>query len=289
MSEPADPHAAGAAGKAGDGVARLLAIMARLRNPEGGCPWDLEQTFETIVPHTLEEAHEVAEAIASGDPAAIRDELGDLLFQVVFHARLAEERGWFDFDHVAAAIAGKLERRHPHVFAVPRPGLSAVDQTRAWELTKAAERAVAGRGGALDDVALALPALTRAVKLGRRAARVGFDWASAADVRPKLDEELGELEEALAGGESRARQEEELGDLLFAITQWARHLGLDPEAALRSTNRKFTRRFEAMEQLALQRGLDPGALPAAEWEALYVEAKAGLAPAGPEPGGAAGG
>jgi ATP diphosphatase len=289
VSEPADPHAAGEAGEAGDGIARLLAIMARLRDREGGCPWDLEQTFETIVPHTLEEAHEVAEAIASGDPAAIRDELGDLLFQVVFHARLAEERGWFDFDRVAAAIAGKLERRHPHVFAVPRPGLSAVDQTRAWELTKAAERAVAGRGGALDDVALALPALTRAVKLGRRAARVGFDWASAAEVRPKLDEELGELEEALAGGESRARQEEELGDLLFAITQWARHLGLDPEAALRGTNRKFTRRFETMEQLAIQRGLDPRALPAAEWEALYVEAKARLAAAGLESWGAAGG
>ncbi len=261
---------------AGQGMGRLLATMRRLRDPRAGCPWDLEQTFATIVPHTLEEAHEVAEAIASGDPVAIRDELGDLLFQVVFHARLAEERGWFDFDGVAATISDKLVRRHPHVFGEPRAGLSAADQTLAWESVKAAERAGAGRPGALAGVALSLPALTRAVKLGRRAARVGFDWSSADEVRPKLDEELAELEEAISGAEGTERQEEELGDLLFAITQWARHLGLDPEAALRGSNRKFERRFAAMEQLAAARGLDLGALPAADWEALYVEAKASL-------------
>jgi MazG family protein len=254
--------------------------MRRLRDPSGGCPWDLEQTFDTIVPHTLEEAHEVAEAIASGQPEAIRDELGDLLFQVVFHARLAEERGWFGFREVAAGIADKLERRHPHVFGELQEELSAAEQTQAWESTKARERAAAGRGGALDGVAMSLPALTRAVKLGRRAARVGFDWGSAEEVRPKLDEELGELEQALAEGESRERREEELGDLLFAVTQWARHLGLDPEAALRASNRKFERRFAAMERLALERGLDARTLPAAQWEALYLVAKAALGPGG---------
>jgi len=254
-------------------IARLLEVMRRLRDPAGGCEWDRAQTMQSIVPHTLEEAHELADAVAGGDRVAVRDELGDLLFQVVFLARIAEEQGAFDFDAVAAAIADKLERRHPHVFAAP-DALSAAEQTVAWEGFKAAERAAAGQAGTLDGVARALPALTRAAKLGKRAARVGFDWPDPGGVRAKVDEELGEFEETLRDGEPTARQEEELGDLLFAVANWARHLGLDPEAALRASNAKFERRFARMEILAREQGVALEALDLDAWEALWSRAKA---------------
>ena len=254
-------------------IARLLEVMRRLRDPQGGCEWDRAQTMQSIVPHTLEEAHELADAVAGGDPAAVRDELGDVLFQVVFLARIAEEQGSFDFDAVATAIADKLERRHPHVFAAP-DALSAAQQTVAWEGFKAAERAAAGQQGTLDGVARALPALTRAAKLGKRAARVGFDWPDASGVRAKLDEEIGEFEATLKDGEGRARQEDELGDVLFAVANWARHLGLDPEAALRSSNAKFERRFARMEVLAREQGKALDSLDLDAWEALWARAKA---------------
>lgn len=254
-------------------LVRLLEVMRALRDPRTGCAWDREQTLASIVPHTLEEAYEVAEAIGRGEPSALRDELGDLLFQVVFLARIAEEQGEFDFEAVAAAIADKLVRRHPHVFADPAV-LSAEAQTAAWEGFKAEERQRAGEAGVLAGVALALPALTRATKLGKRAGRVGFDWPEASGVRAKVDEELAELEAALAERESADRQTEELGDLLFAIANWARHLKLDPEAALRASNAKFERRFAAMERLASERGLVLEELDLPAWEALWSQAKA---------------
>ena len=210
-------------------IERLRAIMVALRDPGRGCPWDREQTWASIAPHTLEEAYELADAIERGDAAHVRDELGDLLFQVVFQARIAEEQGLFDFDAVAAAISDKLERRHPHVFgdATVR---SAAEQTEAWEAHKAAERqAAGGRAGVLDGVTLGLPALTRAAKLGRRAAGVGFDWPNAAAVLDKVEEETAELRLALASGNGTA-VEEELGDLLFSVAQFARRAGTDPEA-----------------------------------------------------------
>lgn len=253
---------------------RLLGVMRRLRDPQSGCAWDRAQTMASIMPHTLEEAHELAEVVAAGEPSAIRDELGDLLFQVVFVARIAEERGEFDFDSVATAIADKLERRHPHVFG-EQTALSAAQQADAWEGIKAAERAAAGDAGVLAGVALTLPGLTRANKLSKRAARVGFDWPDVSGVRAKVDEELGEFEATLRDREPRVRQEDELGDLLFAIASWARHLGLDPEAALRGSNAKFERRFACMEALAKARGLELGALDLAAWESLWAEAKAG--------------
>jgi ATP diphosphatase len=253
---------------------RLLGIMRRLRDPQAGCPWDLEQTFETIAPHTLEEAHEVVDAISRGEPGAIRDELGDLLFQVVFHAQIAQERGWFGFDEVAESIGTKLVRRHPHVFGEPVTGLSVADQTRAWDDLKAVEREAAGQSGALAGVAMSLPALTRATKLGRRAGRVGFDWPDIDGVRAKVDEERRELEEAIEGGESIERRAEELGDLLFATANWSRHLGIDPEAALRAANRKFEQRFAIMEALVRERGLVLEELSLEAWEALWAEAKA---------------
>jgi MazG family protein len=258
-------------------VERLLEVMRRLRDPAGGCPWDREQDFASIAPYTIEEAYEVAEAIASGAPSAIRDELGDLLFQVVFHARMAEERGWFRFEDVAAGIATKLERRHPHVFG-PLEQRDAASQSVAWEAQKADERAAAGQHGALAGVALALPALQRAAKLGKRAARLGFDWDRAAAVRDKVIEELGELDAALQAGTGPTATgtdaaTEELGDLLFALANWSRHLCIDPEEALRRANRKFERRFERMEQLAASRGSSLAGLDAAAWDALWNEAK----------------
>lgn len=252
-------------------MTRLLAIMAQLRAPQGGCPWDREQSFETIAPYTIEEAYEVADAIASGNPARLRGELGDLLFQVVFHARLAEEQGWFAFGDVAAAIADKLTTRHPHVFAAARFA-DAAEQSAAWEAMKAAERRAAGDRGTLADVPLALPALSRAAKLGRRAASVGFDWPDASGVRTKVAEELAELDAAV-GREASARQAEELGDLLFAVVNWARHLGIDPENALRSANSKFESRFARMEALAGAAGESLAGLDAAAWDRLWVAAK----------------
>ena len=253
-------------------LARLLEVMRRLRDPLQGCPWDREQTFATIAPYTLEEAFEVADAIERQDLAALRDELGDLLFQVVFHARLAEEQGAFDFAAVADGIAAKLQRRHPHVFADTRYA-TADEQSSAWERFKAEERGAQGAAGVLDGVARALPALTRAQKLGKRAGRVGFDWPGAPDVRAKVAEELAELDEAVAADGASAHSFEELGDLLFVIANWARHLGHDPEAALRAATGKFERRFRHIERSAAATGERLEGLDAARWEALWQAAK----------------
>jgi ATP diphosphatase len=263
-------------------LAELLALMARLRDPRRGCPWDRQQTFRTIAPYTIEEAYEVADAIERDDAGQLRDELGDLLFQVVFHARMAEERGWFGFAEVAESIHAKLVRRHPHVFA--GAVTEAHELPREWEAQKARERAAAA--GALAGVPGALPALMRAAKLGRRAARVGFDWPDAAGVRAKVDEELAELDAALAqrgatapgagapqGGATPEAVAEELGDLLFAIVNLGRHLEIDAETALRAANTKFESRFRRMEALAHERGLTLERLSAPEWDALWGEAK----------------
>ncbi len=253
-------------------IDRLLEVMRRLRDPEGGCPWDLEQTFETIVPYTLEEAYEVADAIARGDREALREELGDLLLQVVYHARMAAERGWFDFDDVARSVTDKMIRRHPHVFGDARVD-SAEAQVRAWEEHKARERAAAGRESVLDGLPLALPALVRALKLQQRAARVGFDWPDAREVLDKIEEEIRELRAELARGE-RDRLEDEIGDLLFSVANLARKLDLDPESALRRANAKFERRFRTLERRARDRGLDLHALDLPALERLWQEAKA---------------
>ena len=264
MSDDADERARAA-------LVRLLGIMRRLRAPDGGCPWDLAQDFASIAPYTIEEAYEVAEAIARGEPRALESELGDLLFQVVFHSQMGAEKSWFDFASVADAISNKLTQRHPHVFADAR--IPEADLNRAWEEHKARERAASGGGAPsqLADVPLALPALARAAKLGKRAGRVGFDWPDASGVRAKIDEELREVEELPA--DDTDRRAEELGDLLFATANWARHQGVDPEEALRLANAKFERRFRAMEALAAQRGLALEALDPAAWDALWTEAK----------------
>ena len=264
MSDEADS-------KAQRSLARLLGIMRRLRDPSGGCPWDLAQDFASIAPYTIEEAYEVAEAIAREEPRALEGELGDLLFQVVFHAQMGAERQWFDFASVTDAIANKLTERHPHVFADAQIA-SVADQNRAWEEHKARERAAkGGASGELADVPLALPALARAAKLGKRAGRVGFDWPDATGVRAKIEEELGEIE-AVAEGEA-AHRAEELGDLLFAVANWSRHLEVDPEEALRLANAKFERRFRAMEKLAAERALVLKALTPAQWDGLWNEVK----------------
>jgi ATP diphosphatase len=255
--------------KAQRSLARLLEVMRRLRDPDSGCPWDREQDFASIAPYTIEEAYEVAEAISRGEPRALEAELGDLLFQVVFHAQMGAERRWFDFASVADSIASKLTARHPHVFADARID-SAAEQNRAWEEHKARERAALAQDGAseLADVPLALPALSRAAKLGKRAGRVGFDWPDAKGVRAKIDEELRETEEA-----ANARRAEELGDLLFAAANWARHLDVDPEEALRLANAKFERRFRAMEKLAAARQLVLKSLTPTAWDELWNEVK----------------
>src|SRR3954451_17916648 len=245
MSEPSRP------------IDRLLAIMARLCHPERGCPWVIEQNFATIAPYTIEEAYEVADAIERGDMAALKDELGDLLFQVVFHARMAEEAGLFGFDDVAEAIADKMERRHPHVFGDAEIA-SVAAQNEAWEAHKAAERHASGRAeSVLDGGALALPALLRAAKISRRAARIGFDWPDARAVIPKLAEEIAELEAELDQGADPAVVEEEMGDLLFAAANLARKLEIEPETALRRATAKFERRFRQVEALAVARGIGP--------------------------------
>jgi nucleoside triphosphate diphosphatase len=253
---------------------RLVAIMARLRNPDHGCPWDRAQDFATIAPYTIEEAYEVADAIARGDTRALKDELGDLLFQVVFHARMAEEAGMFAFDDVAAAIADKMKRRHPHVFGAAEIA-SVAAQNDAWEEHKAAERRARAqeRGAAesvLDGVALALPALLRAVKLQKRAARIGFDWPEAGPVFDKIAEEITELRTELEHGADHGRLEDELGDLLFAVANLARKLEIEPETALRRATTKFEGRFRRVEALAIERtaGTDLEAL-----EALWREVK----------------
>ena len=250
----------------------LLQLMSRLRDPQRGCPWDREQSFATIAPHTIEEAYELAEAITGGEPARIRDELGDQLFQVVFHAQLASERGWFDFADVAAGVHDKLVRRHPHVFGNTAPH-AAADLAHAWDQAKASERAAAGVRGALAGVAQALPALARAAKLARRAGSVGFDWFDERAVRPKIAEELRETEHAVSTGDAAAI-EEELGDTLFAVANWARLLNVDPESALRAANHKFERRFAAMEAQVVKRGWAAADLDAARWDELWVSVKA---------------
>lgn len=241
---------------------RLLAIMARLRDRISGCEWDREQTFATIAPYTIEEAYEVADAIERNDLAALRDELGDLLLQVVFHARMAEEAGVFAFEDVAAAIADKLEARHPHIFGDAAHG--GERQSERWEKLKAAERAAKGATSALDGVALALPALMRAEKLQKRAARAGFDWPDPSGPADKLCEEMAEL--AAAGTSERG---EEAGDLLFAAVNLVRAYGVAPEDALRSANAKFERRFRVMEALAKERGAVFADLSLDEQEALW--------------------
>jgi MazG family protein len=271
-----------------DGIDRLLAVMAALRTPGTGCPWDLEQTFETIAPYTIEEAYEVADAIARNDLADLKDELGDLLLQVVYHSRIAEEKAAFAFPDVVEAITHKMIRRHPHVFgsAEERAAGAAPD---FWARIKAEEKAEKARErsrlspsteargaekpGLLDDVPVALPALTRALKLQDKAARVGFDWPSLTPVFDKMREELGELEAEITNGADTAEIEAEFGDLLFVVANVARHLKLDPEAALRRANEKFRRRFAHIERRLAEQGRSPEQSDLAEMDALWDEAK----------------
>ena len=253
-------------------VFRLLEIMDRLRDPDGGCAWDLEQTFATIAPYTVEEAYEVADAIERNDLADLKEELGDLLFQVAFHARMAKEQGAFDFADVATAISDKMIRRHPHVFG-GESYRTAGEQSVAWEVIKQRERAGKAKGGVLDDVPVGLPALTRAVKLSSRAARVGFVWPSVNEVLDKLDEEIAELKVEVASGD-KDKLRAELGDVLFVIANLARALDIEPEDALRATNAKFVRRFGFIEAALAERGRSPDQSDLAEMDALWDEAKA---------------
>jgi MazG family protein len=254
-------------------IDRLNAIMARLRAPVGGCPWDVEQTFQTIAPYTIEEAYEVADAIERGDFVELKSELGDLLFQVVFHARMAEEQGLFVFDDVATAMADKLERRHPHVFGDEAAKADGVAQKARWEDIKAEERRFKAQHGVLDDVPVGLPALARAAKLTKRAARVGFDWPSTDEVFDKLDEEVAELRVEIAAGDlDKAR--EEMGDLLFVVANLARKLDVEPEDALRAANAKFTRRFHHIEARLAEDGRSAAQSDLAEMDGLWDEAKA---------------
>jgi ATP diphosphatase len=259
-------------------IKHLLDVMAKLRDPDGGCPWDLEQSFASILPYTIEEAYEVAEAIDSRDWPALRDELGDLLFQVVFYARIAEEAGLFDFDEVAAGAVEKMVRRHPHVFGdVTVEG--AAGQTRAWETHKAAERAArAARDGrlpsVLDGVADRLPASARATKLQARAARVGFDWPDITPVLDKIDEEIGEIRDELADGASAERMTDEIGDLMFVCINLARHGKVDVETALRGVNAKFERRFRRIEALLAAEDRAPDDATLEEMDRLWNRAKA---------------
>ena len=253
-------------------IAELLAIMRRLRNPQSGCPWDLEQNFRSIAPYTIEEAYEVAGAVEEENWPALKDELGDLLFQVVFHAQMADEQKLFDFEDVIAAISEKMIRRHPHVFADFAGIDSASKQTNAWEEQKSRERAQRGHG-VLEDVPIALPALLRALKLQNRAARVGFDWDSAPKVVEKIAEEAGEIAEAREHGASVQELQNEVGDLLFAVANLARHLGIDPEAALRAANTKFVRRFRHIEAALAKNGRSPAEASLDEMEALWQAAK----------------
>jgi nucleoside triphosphate diphosphatase len=260
-----------------DAMERLLAVMAQLRNPDGGCPWDLEQNFATIAPYTIEEAYEVADAIERRDMAALKDELGDLLLQVVFHAQMAREAESFNFEAVAAAIAEKMIRRHPHVFG--DVSIKTADaQTAAWEDHKESERrakaSAEGRpASVLDGVAAGLPALMRAIKLQRRAARVGFDWPTAADVFVKIDEELTEIKSEIGNAGPPERVQDEIGDLLFAVVNLARHLNVDPEASLRHANAKFERRFRQVEARLTSAGQSAADVGLDALEAIWQQVK----------------
>jgi nucleoside triphosphate diphosphatase len=252
-------------------LATLLELMRRLRDPQTGCPWDRVQTLASIAPHTIEEAYELQDAITQAEPRAIADELGDLLFQVVFHARMAEEQGWFDFAAVARGISAKLQRRHPHLFGEEKLA-DLADLNVQWERGKRAERAAHGQSGVLAGVAVALPALIRASKLGKRAASVGFDWPDASGARTKLNEELAEFDASVRDGD-QAAMADELGDVLLSLTSVARHHGINPEQSLRQANLKFERRFANMEQLLAARQLVLEALGPEQWDALWNEAK----------------
>jgi len=291
MADPASTRSGGGGGPAssqtedrslpssGDPWRDLVTLMARLRTPGTGCPWDIEQTFETIAPYTIEEAYEVADAIERKDMGELKCELGDLLFQSVFHARMAEEAGHFTIDDVVRGLVDKMVDRHPHVFG-DKVIHSADAQTGAWEVMKAAERARKaekakdGPSSALDGVALALPALMRAEKLTKRAGRVGFDWPAPEPVLEKLQEEIGELEEAISAPvKDQAHIAEELGDMLFVVANLCRKLSVDPEEALRNANAKFVKRFSGMEELARKRGQDFARLTLDEQEALWTDVK----------------
>ena len=254
-------------------IEELIGIMARLRDPERGCPWDRVQTFHTIAPYTIEEAYEVADAIERENLADLVDELGDLLFQIVFYAQIARESGAFGFDDVVDAISGKMIRRHPHVFGDVDTS-SLAEQSMWWEEMKAVERTEGGgKESLLDDIPIALPALTRAVKLQRRAARCGFDWPNSDEVFDKISEELGELREAVRSGD-QPDIDEELGDLLFTVANLARHLGADPESSTRAANKKFERRFRELERRADAGGTSPETLDLAELDRIWSEIKA---------------
>lgn len=255
-------------------IQRLIAIMAALRDKQTGCPWDIEQDFASIAPYTIEEAHEVADAIARQAWDELPGELGDLLLQVVFHAQMAAEQGMFDFADVARAISDKLVARHPHVFGDESRDKSAAQQVRDWEEIKAQERAARAERGVLEGVALGLPALTRAVKLQNRAARVGFDWPATDQVLDKLREETAELVAARDSADP-AHLAEEFGDLLFVMANLARHLDIDPEDALRAANAKFTRRFQSIESALAAQGRRPEDSTLDEMDALWNAAKAG--------------
>ena len=260
-------------------IARLIEIMAALRTPGSGCPWDLEQDFRSIAPYTIEEAYEVADAIARGDLTDLKDELGDLLLQVVYHARMAEEQDAFAFADVVEGITAKMIRRHPHVFA-DAEGQTAEHVKGLWERIKddeKAERGEAAPGGALAGVPVALPALTRALKLQDKAGRVGFDWNDPRAVLAKIREEADEIEAEIDAAD-KAKTSAEVGDLLFAVVNLARHLGADPEGILRDTNRKFERRFASIERALAARGLTPKDASLAEMDALWDAAKAAEKP-----------
>jgi tetrapyrrole methylase family protein/MazG family protein/ATP diphosphatase len=254
-----------------EGIEGLLEVMRRLRDPQTGCPWDKDQTFATIAPYTIEESYEVADAIQRNDLRDLKEELGDLLFQVVFHARIAEEMGLFNFNDVAAGMSEKLIRRHPHVFG-DAGDRTAEQQNAEWEIIKAEERKAKEKHGLLDDVPVGLPALTRAAKLTKRAARVGFDWPSTQEVLDKLDEETEELKVEIARGDVR-KSHEELGDILFVLANLARKLDVEPENALRMTNAKFVRRFETIEAELAKIGKTPDQSDLAEMDALWNAAK----------------
>lgn len=261
------------------GIPRLLEIMRRLRDPKTGCPWDLEQDFTSIAPYTIEEAYEVADAIERGAWQELEGELGDLLLQTVYHTQMGEELGHFTFESVTRSIADKMVSRHPHVFGEESRDKTAEQQTRDWEAQKAKERAAKARDGVLDDVAQGMPALMRAVKLQKRAARVGFDWPQTDQVLEKIIEEAAELVEAGSQKDHDALTEE-FGDLLFVMANLGRHLNIDPEDALRGANAKFTRRFRAIEAALAEQGKRPEESDLAEMDALWDAAKAAEKAAG---------